>query len=67
MLAWDWIVARFIYLEALELDLPMRFSLFVTFSSGPPGLLVHLATKAAVMAWRGSQQSTTEAPPPPQS
>ncbi len=64
MLVWDWIVARVIYKEALELDLPMRFSLFVCFSSGPPGLLVHLATKAAVLAWRGSRQSAESSAPP---
>lgn len=56
VLAWDFIVGRFVWQEALEKELPVRHSLIATFMFGPVGLLVHLLTKYVVGAWRPRQQ-----------
>ncbi|KAG1664604.1 hypothetical protein FOA52_004479 [Chlamydomonas sp. UWO 241] len=59
LLVWDWVVGRYIYQDALANDLPVRPALLLCFSSGPPGLLVHLLTKAVVGAWRRRDVDTS--------
>lgn len=51
---------RWIWLDALETGLPVRFALLTAFNSGPPGLLVYLLTRAVLQKPEDKDEQVTK-------
>jgi len=57
---WDMLAGRWIWLDALETGLPVRFALLTAFNSGPPGLLVYLLTRAVLQKPEDKDEQVTK-------